>query len=108
MFGNKSILDDVLRVGAYFDWITPSFAFLQDILSGGAAHFGVPANIPYRRSDIKNLLNQFGIQVWGLMYDFDEDILMFTVKKRDAEWTYRILMLAGIPAYYAPIDPPDF
>ncbi len=104
----KATFEEALRIGSYFDWITPGFAFLKDLISGPSAHFGVPANIPYRRSDLKALLNHFGIHVWGMMYDLREDILMFTDKKREVEKAYRILLMAGIPVYYAPIDPPDF
>ncbi len=53
------------------------------------------------------LINQ-GVQVWGLLYNFSADTLLFTVRKQDAELTYYLLQREGIPVLYAPVDPVDF
>ena len=83
-------------------------AFIQDILRGPIGDFGIPANSGWTRKEIKQMLINHGVQVWGLLYNFSGDTLMFTVQKQDAELAYTLLEWAGIPVLYAPIDPMNF
>ena len=75
------MIDKFLAFGSIFDWITPSVAFLQDLLNGPVSDFGIPANIGWRIRDIRWLLNQYGIKFWGFMYDFNDETLMFTTQR---------------------------
>ncbi len=96
------MLDKLLNIGCAFDWITPTIAFIQDFLGGPVSDFGIPANPYLGRSEIRRLLMREGIHVWGLMYDFHGEVLMFTVNKLDAEFTCHILLRNGIPIMFAP------
>ena len=96
------MLDTLLDVGCAFDWITPTLAFIQDFLNGPVSHFGISAYIGWDRSDIKRLLKSYGVRVWGLMYNFSGDMLMFTVPKTQARWAYYLLQREGVPILYAP------
>ncbi len=98
------MIDQLLNIGSAFDWITPTIAFIQDLLNGPIGDFGIPANPYWGRKEIKYYLNSYGIPVWGLMYNLSGDLLMFTVPLEDAELTFYLLDEAGIPIYYAPID----
>jgi hypothetical protein len=98
------MLDTLLNVGCAFDWITPTVAFMQDFLNGPVSDFGIPANAGWSRSDIKRLLKRHGVRVWGLMFNISGDMLMFTVRKTQARWTYFLLEREGVPILYAPAE----
>ena len=98
------ILDRLLNVGSGFDWITPSFAFIEDFLSAPVSDFGIPAHPYWGRKEIARLLKNYGVHVWGLMYNFEGDLLMFTVEEQQAELTYHLLKEAGVPILYASGD----
>jgi len=76
------MFDKLLNIGCSFDWITPSLGFLQDFLFGPFSDFGITANPYWGRKEIKWYLGDYGIRVWGLMYNFSGDVLLFTVRKR--------------------------
>lgn len=97
------MFDLLLNIGCALDWITPLVAFIQDFHFGSWSDFGIPANPIWGRKEIKRLLGYHGIRVWGLMYNFTGDVLMFTVTGQQAELTYFILQDAGIPILYAPV-----
>lgn len=101
------MLDKLLDIGASFDWITPTWAFIQDAANGNPADFGIPANAGFDRGDIKRLLSKRGINVWGLMYNTGGDLLMFTVHKSQARQTRTALQQAGVPILYAPATSVD-
>ena len=96
------MFDGLLSIGCALDWITPTVAFIQDFLYGPACDFGIPANLCWGRKEINWLLRQHGVKVWGLMYNFNGDILMFSVHRKQADLTYDLLQWAGIPVLYAP------
>jgi hypothetical protein len=102
------MLNTLLNIGCALDWITPVLSFLQDALWGPVGDFGIPADSGWTRKEIKRLLLNNGVQVWGLLYNFSGDTLLFTVQKRDAELAYYLLQREGIPVLYAPVDPVDF
>jgi hypothetical protein len=98
------MLDTLLNIGCAFDWITPSIAFINDLLCGPPGDFGIPANPYWGRREIKRLLRGNGVRVWGLMYNFSGDLLMFTVSKQQAGLTFYLLQEQGIPILYAPAE----
>ena len=98
------MLDKLLDVGCAFDWITPTLAFAQDFFNGPVSDFGIPSHAGWGRSDIKSLLKGHGVRVWGLMYNVSGDMLMFTVPKTQAKWTYYLLQREGVPILYAPTE----
>ena len=96
------MIDKFLTIGCLFDWITPTVAFIQDFFYGPIGDFGIPANPYWGRREIKRLLRYYGVKVWGLMYNYSGDILMFTVRKQQAVLAYYLLQRAGVPILYAP------
>jgi len=96
------MFDKLLNIGCAFDWITPLFAFIQDLLAGPVADFGIPANPYWGMREVKQFLQDNGIEVWGIMYNFDGDVLMFTVRQEQIEETLYLLRSEGIPILYAP------
>ena len=101
------MLDKLLNIGSAFDWITPSIAFAQDFIHGPVGDFGIPVNPYWGRREVKRLLNDHGVRVWGLMFDLAGDVLLFTVNRRQAEFTYYLLREQGIPVIYSPVDGMD-
>ena len=96
------MFDKLLTIGCAFDWITPAVAFIQDFLNGPAGHFGVSANPYWGRKEIKRLLRHYDVKVWGLMYNYNAEILMFTVRRQQAVLAYYLLQSAGVPLLYVP------
>lgn len=99
-----TMIDQILNIGSTFDWITPLSAFLRDFFSGPVSDFGIPIDSSWGGHEIKHLLRDYGIQAWGFMYDFDGEVLMFTVQKRHADLTYSLLDNLGVPILYASIE----
>ncbi len=92
-----------LNIGCSLDWITPAIAFIQD-LSEPVSDFGIPASPYWTRRKIKRLLRNHGIKVWGLIYNFSGNVLMFTVPRQQGEVTYYLLQTVGIPILYATVE----
>lgn len=97
------MIDNLLNFGSAFDWLSPLFAFFLDFYHGSASHFGIEAFTGWDRRDIKRLLKMNGIRVWGLMYNFEGDTLMFTVPIEQAADAYQLLQSAGVSILYAPV-----
>ncbi len=98
------MLDRLLNIACAFDWFTPTTAFVQDFLNGPVSDFGIPADAGWSRGDIRRLLTGYGIRVWGLMFNNAGEVLMFTVPKAQAKWTYYVLQQEGVPTLYAPAE----
>ena len=96
------MIDLLLNIGRAFDWLTPTTALIQDIYHGHESDFVIPTGAGWSRSDIKRLLTQHGVKVWGLLYSLDGEELMFSVKKEQADYTYYLLQNAGEPVLHAP------
>jgi len=94
----------LLNIACACDWLTPTFAFLQDAYYYPMCDFGIPSSQFWNRSWIKRLLSKNSIKVWGLMYNLEGDVLMFSVQKKDAMITYLLLQWIGIPIIYAPAE----
>ena len=101
------MFNKLLNIGCAFDWITPSVAFIQDFFNGPVGDFGIPVNPYWGRREIKRLLNDHGVHVWGLMFSFEGDVLLFTVRRHQAEYTFYLLRAMGIPIMYSPVDVMD-
>jgi hypothetical protein len=101
------IMDNLLNVGCALDWITPTVAFIHDFFFGPVSDFGIPTNPFWSRREIKRLLHGHGVHVWGLMYNFEGDVLLFTVHRRQADLTFYLLRSAGVPIVYAPAEAAD-
>lgn len=103
-----SRLDDLLNIGAAFDWITPSVAFINDVLNGPTSDFGIPISAGISPGDIKRLFDQRGIKVWGLMLNPKGNTLMLTVNRSQATAAYDLLKQNGVPLEYSPVaaEPP--
>lgn len=97
------MIEELLKVGSLFDWITPLVAIIQRIINAPVSDFGIPAYSGLGTGTIRRLLKYNGIRVWGVMYDFDGDVLMFTVRWEEAEDVYHILRSECIPILYSPI-----
>jgi hypothetical protein len=97
-----------LNTASSFDLITPVMAFIQDAVNGPPAHFGISPYTGLRFKDIRRLLNSYGVKVWGLMLSTDAQVVMFTVRKSQAKWTYYLLQREGIPILYAPDEAVQF
>ncbi len=107
------MLDKILEIGAYADWITPFSAFLhnarylfrvrtvhfpRDILNGA-----MPTYIPqgWTPSDMTLMLTDNGIENWGHQIIGNE--LEFKVRSRDYGRTIKLIQETVMnPAYMAP------
>ena len=94
------MIDLLLKVGCAFDWLSPTTALIEDIYHGHESDFVIPTGAGWSRSDIKFLLKQHGIKVWGLLYSLDGNELMFSVKKEHTEYVYYLLENYGQPEAY--------
>ena len=93
----------LLDIGASFDWITPLWDMIQDFLYGPPAYFGISTEAGLWESDIKKLLAAAGVKrIWSFMY-LNDAVLMFSVPRAQAEFTYRTLMQEGIPITHIPL-----
>ena len=86
--------DELLKFGAGFDWITPLWAFVQDVKYGQPFQVNVPYNLGWSGNQVTDALNEKGIRTWGLMV-VDETIT-FTVRKPQARYTLYWLERWGV------------
>lgn len=89
------MIDTFLRVGASFDWITPTIALIQDIRNGPSVQFCVPYDAGWSGAEVKELLNSVGIRVWGLYVEGEE--ITFTVREPQARYAAYWLKRDGLP-----------
>lgn len=96
------MMDNFLTLAAAFDWITPTIAYLQDFLHGRVSDFGIPANAGWGRRDIRRLLKQQEIPVWGITLNLSGNMFMFTVPYTQAQLVADLLRCYNIPLLNAP------
>ena len=96
------LLNFLFGLGSSFDWVSPIFFFLKDLLKGPVADFGIDAHCGWDEYNLKQLFLYYEISIWGLTYSLKGDILIFTVSKEDARNTYSALIAEGIPMVYVP------
>lgn len=101
---NNDKLDDLLQVGAAFDWITPTWAILKDMANGPVARFGIMANVGFDRGDIRRLLSKNGVESWGYIYNLGGDLIMLSVREHQARWANYVLQREGVPVLYSPVE----
>ena len=95
------MLDEFLKFGAGFDWITPLWAFIQDARYGQPFQINVPYDTPWSGRQITAKLKEKGIRTWGLMVV--GETITFTVRKPQARYTLYWLERWGV-LYQASVD----
>lgn len=95
-------LDDLLNIGAGFDWITPVAYILQDLFNGPVARFGVLANAGFDRQDIKHILSKHSVKSWGYVYNVAGDMIILSVPQAQASRALYFLEKLGVPLLGVP------
>lgn len=88
-------LDDVLRAGTVFDWISPVLAIVNDIRKGPAVTFLIHVACGWTGREIANYLHQNGVETWGHM--IINDYFTISCRESQASWARHLLMQAGLP-----------
>ena len=94
------MLDKFLKFGSTFDWITPLWAFFQDARNGNPLQVNVPYDASWSGGQIQLLLEDKGVQVWGLMVV--DDTITFTISETQAKYAKYWLDQWGVP-YQGPL-----
>ena len=89
------MLDKLLSFGSFFNWLTPLFAFLQDLVNGPSVGYTVPLAAGWSTLSIRRYLRSSGIKVWGVML-FRNKILL-RVRKAQARYAQILMERAEIP-----------
>lgn len=100
MSDNK--LNDLLNIGAAFDWITPLYVILRDAYTENVTHFGVYAYGGFDRGAIRRLLSKNDIESWGYIYNVAGDLIMFSVRDEQATQAADMLGREGVPVLGGP------
>lgn len=87
-------LDDALRVGASFDWISPAIAIAKDIAHGGGTTFEIDRHCGMTGYEIRHILDRSHVKSWGLSIHGDD--FMITVDKKDTARAEAALRRAGL------------
>ena len=95
------MLDEFLKFGAGFDWITPLWAFLQDAHYGQPFQINVPYNAGWSGRVLTMELKEKGVKTWGLMVV--GETITFTVRRQQARYALYWLERWGVP-YMARMD----
>lgn len=88
------MLDRIFEISAYFDWISPLMACIQDVVNGPAYTFRVPEACGWSGLQIERMLHDHGVRIWGQM--IVKHTLLFTVRLAQARWAQYLLQRAGI------------
>lgn len=88
-------IDKFFEIGVNADWISPLLSIIQDMANGPHHDFLVDWNSGWSANEIKRLLKKHGIKVWGVMVR--HETIMFTVRKKQAQWAQYVLQKNGIP-----------
>ena len=89
------MLDGILAFLSMFDWITPTAAYVQDLVHGPSRQFHVPFGHGWSGHNIRKLLNNYGIESYGFM--IVDDTIVFTVGQAQTEWAAYVLEKSGVP-----------
>ena len=90
------MFEEIIKIGASWDWITPLWAFVQDWRYSPATHFTTPYGGIYSAKEIQWYLQGKGIKVWGLLVV--GDTILFSVREAQSDYTEYHLRQLGI--YY--------
>ena len=91
------MLDSLLNIGRFFDWITPTIALIQDFYFGSEYDINIPTGSGWTRTEINHLFSKHGVKVWGILYSLDGEELMFSVPEEQAEYALYLLENGGEP-----------
>lgn len=94
------MLNEILKVGGIFDWISPLWAGIQDLRNGPSHTFFIPYGCGWSGNDVIRLLRSRGVNTWGHMVVNDQ--VMITVKKKQARWAAQVMDRSGVPWGSAP------
>lgn len=86
---------DIVEIGASFDVISPILKIIGDISHGGGHQFAVPDTCGKSGKSITDYLHSRSVETWGHMVV--NGSILFTVKKKQAQWAQYLLDQAGIP-----------
>lgn len=89
------MFNKLLEFGRSFDWISPLIAQIQNVANGPHRTFLISGGSGWSGRRIGRMLNQHGVQYWGMM--IVEGELMLTVRQQQAGWTQYLLQREGIP-----------
>ena len=88
------MVERFLETLTFFDWVSPTWALVQDVARGGGHTFILDANCGYGGHDLARYLRSHGVKVWGVM--ILRQRLMLTVPPRQAQYAAYLLARAGI------------
>ena len=89
------MLDKLLEIGSWFDWISPALAQVQDIANGPSHTFLIPQASGWSGREISRMLREHGVKHWGMM--IVNHTLMLSVRQKQARWADYLLQRSGIP-----------
>lgn len=70
----------------------------QSLIGTNTWPFFVSMQSDWSGGDIEQLLNQYGIEMWG--QDFHNDELFFRVRRDKAGWAQHLMLQAGVPLHH--------
>ncbi len=97
------MFDRLIDIGATLDWITPLIDFIKNAKNGPRHSFFVDRYVGWSANDIKRLLKQRDIEMWGIVF-FKESIA-FDVKESQALQTQYLLQQNNLPILQGVIAP---
>jgi len=89
------MFDQMIKVSASWDWVTPLISFIQDWRYRPSTGFNMPFGHSYSAWEIKRFLKSKGIRVWGTMVI--GDTITIRVREAQALYTEYWLQKMGIP-----------
>ena len=93
------MIDNLLGIGASFDYFSPIASVIGDLAHGGGYTFTFPACEMTPR-DVEKMLRGRGVSTWGLVHV--DGTTMLTVRKGQAQWAQHLLEQAGVPVENPP------
>jgi hypothetical protein len=93
--GNIAMFEQMIKVSASWDWVTPVIAFVQDWWYRPSTGFNMPYGHSYSAWEIKRFLKSKGIRVWGTLVV--GDTITIRVREAQALYTEYWLQKMGIP-----------
>ena len=91
----EGLIDTILEVGSWPDWVTPLWSMIQDRFNEGGHTFLLPVdNCPYAPIEVQWFLEENGVKTYGL-YVF-QGYIMISCHPNVATWAQYWLDQAGI------------